>query len=155
MWGKYSTACPAMAFLDQISRHQGATNTVTLILFDESYEAHASNMWMIPAFPYFIEWIDIVIFATHEEGQSVGNFFTRTRNPAECAAKVLHRQTTAFSRLKFYILAQPWARCWKIGIFYSQPLLSPRANLDPDYQRINFSPMAYANRSCSAVAKMD
>ena len=99
--GKYSTACPAMAFLHQISRLRGA-NTVTLILFDESYEAHASNMWMIPAFPYFIEWIDIVIFATHEEGQSVGNFFTRTRNPAECAAKVLHRQTTAFPRLHFF-----------------------------------------------------
>ena len=83
-------------------RDQNPTATQTVVLFADSYEAHSTNPYVVFWLHHFIENTDAIIFATHDEASSVGNFYGKVKDPNENPGSLLWQQESPFPRLHVF-----------------------------------------------------
>mmetsp|Transcript_72944 Transcript_72944/g.189413 ORF Transcript_72944/g.189413 Transcript_72944/m.189413 type:complete len:632 (+) Transcript_72944:95-1990(+) len=75
--------------------------TLTVVLLNESFEAHCSNPWLVPCLNQLIENVDIGIFAVPEELPDVVNLLTI---PGEHVPFAIATNSIAFPRLHFFTM---------------------------------------------------
>ena len=83
-------------------REQKPTATQTVVLFADSYEAHTTNPYVVFWLHHCIENTDAIIFATHDEASSVGNFYGKVKDPNENPGSLVWQQACPFPRLHVF-----------------------------------------------------
>jgi len=85
-------------------RETNPSQTLCVVLADESVDAHKENLWLIPALHCLIENADVVILATNDEVKDVHDFFQRARYERSDIGKLAMFQLIGFPRLHFFTM---------------------------------------------------
>jgi len=95
---------PCISFVCKYREEHPDTPLVAVVTA-ESYEAFEGEPWIVPVMHHYIENVDIVVFAVHDELPSVAQFFTRANNNDVNMASLLSQQCLVFPRLHFFTMA--------------------------------------------------